>query len=287
MAEFAIFIVVMIVFSVIGKLKQQSAKTSGTPNPRVQKLIERIQAQQGGNQPVQYQGQFTQATGQSNHPGTAPGSQREAAALQQLMQAGRQARHQGERTPPGQSTPTQYGASTPSPPAQQQLPPQYQAQYQPQFQGQYQPPATWLPNQPFNQLPAHRTPQNNLPAPKQDLDSRVRELMTTGNEVGAIRLLCDERELGILGAQEYARSLVAPTRSASAQYPDDEPAPDEEESRYVGSAAFAESIFDLDREENVWASGWVDNPEPEDRSDIDELWQTVRNPPRHGVTPAS
>ena len=35
-----------------------------------------------------------------------------------------------------------------------------------------------------------------------------------------------------------------------------------------------------DRDENVWASGWVDEPEPEDRSDIEELWQTVGNPPR-------
>ena len=59
----------------------------------------------------------------------------------------------------------------------------------------------------------------------------------------------------------------------------------EEETRYVGSAAFAESIFDLDREEDTWASGWVDTPEPEDRTDIDELWQTVANPPRPGTTP--
>jgi hypothetical protein len=264
MAEFAIFIVIMIVVSVIGKLKQQSTKSTGTPSPRAQKLIERIQAQQGGNQPIQFQGQYTQAAGQSSHAGTAPGSQQVAAALQQAMQAGRQPRHLGERTSPGQSN---------------QLP----AQSAPQNQAQYQPPATWLPT---NQPPAHRPPQNNLPVPKQDLDARVRELMRTGSEVGAIRLLCDERDLGILDAQEYARALVAPagTKSASAE---DTPADAEDESRYIGSAAFAESIFDLDREDNEWASGWVDSAEPDDRSDIDELWQTVRNPPRPGVTPAS
>ena len=107
--------------------------------------------------------------------------------------------------------------------------------------------------------------------------------MRTGHEVGAIRLLCDERDLGILDAQEYARALVAPTSTnlrLAARTRPRTPEPDEDESRYVGSAAFAESIFDLDREEDVWASGWVDTPEPDDRSDIDELWQTVRNPPR-------
>ena len=239
MAEFAIFIVIMIVLSVIGKLKQQSTKSTGTPSPRVQKLIERIQAQQG----------------------TAPGSQQVAAALEQSMQAGRQPRHLGERTSPGQSN---------------QLP----AQSAPR----YQPAEIWLP---ANQPPAHRPPQNNLPAPKQDLDARVRELMRTGHEVGAIRLLCDERDLGILDAQKYARALVAPTGTTPGSPQSADAEPDEDESRYVGSAAFAESIFDLDREENVWASGWVDTDEPDDRSDIDELWQTVRNPPRPGVTPAS
>lgn len=251
MAEFAIFIVIMIVLTVVGKLKQQSTKSAGTPSPRVQKLIERIQAQQGGNQPIQFQGQYTKATGQGDHPGTAPGSQQVAAALQQRMQAGRQPRHLGERTSPGQSN---------------QLP----AQSAPQF--------------PVQDPPAHRPPQNNLPAPRQDLDARVRELMRTGNEVGAIRLLCDARDLGILDAQDYARALVAP----AGINPVSDSEQDGDESRYVGSAAFAESIFDLDREEeNVWASGWVDTDEPDDRSDIDELWQTVRNPPRPGVTPAS
>ena len=166
----------------------------------------------------------------------------------------------------------------------------YQApgQFQPaqQFPVQYNPaqynPAQYNPMQ-YNpgpyQPPAHRPPQNNLPAPRQDLDARVRDLMKAGNEVGAVRLLSEERELGILEAQRYARSLVAPQSAPTAAAVADEP--DEDDGRYVGSAAFAESIFNLDdREENVWASGWVDTPEPDDRSDIDELWQTVSNPPR-------
>lgn len=265
MAEFAIFIIIMIVLSVIGKLRQQSAKSAGSSNPRVQKLIERVQAQQG-NQPTEIHGQFTHAAGQSDQSGTAPGSQQVAAALQQHLQAGRQWRHLGERTSPGQSNQT----------------PVQSAPYQPQ----YQPAATWLPS---NQPPPHRPPQNNLPAAKQDLDTRVRELMRTGHEVGAIRLLCDERDLGILDAQEYARALVAPTgtKPASAQSAGADSEPDEEESRYVGSAAFAESIFDLDREENVWASGWVDKPEQDDRTDMDELWQTVRNAGRPSPPDAS
>ena len=167
-------------------------------------------------------------------------------------------------------------------------PPQGQPAGQPTFPGppmpyaplaQYQPPpATWLPSY---QPQGHRPPQNQLPTPRQDTDTRVRELMGSGNEVAAIRLLCDEQDMGILEAQEYARGLVAPPGKTAQPKPATAPAPVEDEgTRYVGSAAFAESIFDLDREENTWASGWVDTPEPEDRSDIDELWQTVRNPPR-------
>jgi hypothetical protein len=66
-----------------------------------------------------------------------------------------------------------------------------------------------------------------------------------------------------------------------------EPEPEESDTRYVGSAAFAESIFDLDPDEDTWASGWVDTPEPEDRSDIDELWQTVRNAAQPGTSQPS
>jgi hypothetical protein len=132
----------------------------------------------------------------------------------------------------------------------------------------------------------HRPPQNNLAAPKGDVDSRVRELMAAHNEVGAVRLLCDEQDMGIIEAQEYARSLVLPpgTPSKSGRTEDsgttDRPAAKpgpEEESRYVGSAAFAESVFSTDPDENVWASGWVDKPEQDNRTDMDELWQTVRD----------
>jgi hypothetical protein len=257
MTGFVIFVVVMIVMSLITKARQQATRGNGQPNARMQALIERIQAQQGGSQPVQFQGQFTQAArpgGPPPAPGTFPvqagnpqGSQQAAAALQQLMQNGRQAPRPGEWAAPGRPS------------------------IQPQFPIQYNP----GPHQP----PAHRPQQNSLPASKQDLDARVLELMKAGNEVAAIRLLSDEREMGILEGQKYARELVTPqaTRQQSADVPDE---PDDER-RYVGSAAFAESIFNLDdRDENVWASGWVDRPDPDDRSDIDELWQTVSSPPR-------
>ena len=258
MTGFVIFVVVMIVMSLITKARQQATRGNGQPNARMQALIERIQAQQGGGQPVQIQGQFTQAAGPGGPPvapnptfpiqaGNPQGSQQAAAALQQLLQQGRQPRRPDELASPGR----------------QSIQPQYPIQYNP---GPYQP-------------PGHRPQQNNLPSPKQDLDARVRELMNAGNEVGAIRLLSDQRELGILEAQRYARELVTPKTvpQQSAAGPD---MSDEDDRRYVGSAAFAESIFNLDdRDENVWASGWVDKPEPDDRSDIDELWQTVSNPP--------
>jgi hypothetical protein len=262
MTGFIIFVVVMIVVALINKAKQQSQAGTTTPNPRVQKLMERLQAQQPGNQPIQFQGQFTQA---ANQPGNPPGSEQAGAALQQLLQAGKQPRHLGEHASPGQPSQAAYPAPAPY------MPP---GQFQP-------PPATWLPSY---QPQGHRPPQNNLPTPRQDTDARVRELMGAGNEVGAVRLLCDEQDMGILEAQEYARSLVAPPGTTAQPKPSTTPAPvdpvEEEDTRYVGSAAFAESIFDLDREENTWASGWVETAEPEDRSDIDELWQTVRNPPR-------
>jgi hypothetical protein len=241
--------------------------------------MDKIQAQQGGNQPTQFQGQYTRAAGQGGLPPaqsqqstfpvqteSAPGSQQVAAALEQIMQNGRQPRHLGERTSPGQAAQLPGGPS----------------QYPPS--GMYQPPAQFQPVQygahPY-QPPAHRPQQSHLPISNQDLDAQVRTLMNAKNEVGAIRLLGEQRELGILEAQQYARSLVAPKTTPRSA--DDEP--DEDDGRYVGSAAFAESIFNLDdREENEWASGWVDKPEPEDRSDIDELWQTVRNAPRPGTS---
>ncbi|MFI5694290.1 hypothetical protein ACIA58_20745 [Kribbella sp. NPDC051586] len=276
MTGFVIFVVVMIVVSLINKAKRQSNRGNGKMNPRVQALVERIQAQQGGNQPAQFQGQYTQAAGQGGPPpaqvpqqtfptqtGTPPSSQQVAAALSQLLQSGRQPARPGEWTPPGQ--PARPSSPTP-----------------------YQPPAQYQPAQ-YNNLnpyqpPAHRPQQSQLPSSNQDLDAKIRELMNANNEVGAIRLLGEQRGLGILEAQQYARSLVAPKTTPRST---EESEPDEDDSRYVGSAAFAESIFNLDdREENVWASGWVDKPEPEDRSDIDELWQTVRNAPRPGTPPS-
>jgi len=246
--EFAIFVVIMVVVTIVSAAKKQRG-ANGTPSPRVQKLIERIQAQQGGNQPIQFQGQFTQPGPQQNQ---VSGSQQAGAALQALMQAGRQHAHPGEWATPGQAAAPQQYQPMPYQPGPYQAGPFQPAPYQPSFQ--------------------QRGPQ-----PKPNLDARVREQMQAGNEVGAVRLLSDELDLGLLEAQAYARNLVAP---AAAKPTETAGKPVEEESRYVGSAAFAESIFDLDPEENTWASGWVDTPEPDDRSDIDELWQTVRNPPR-------
>lgn len=229
--EFAIFVVIMIIVSLVAKAKQQS-KGSGTPNARVQAVINRIQAevQKNGGPPLELGPKYAKYA-QGNQP------------------------------------PAQYQS----------------AQYQPYQPGPYQ--------QSEYQAARHQTP------PRQDTDARVRELMMAGHEVGAVRLLSDEQNMGLLEAQEYARALVAPaaakptgTQSKPAQNKPAPKAPEpeaEEDTRYVGSAAFAESIFDLDRDEETWASGWVDKPEPDDRSDIDELWETVRNAARPGTTPAS
>jgi len=259
--EFAIFIVVMIIVSLVAKAKQQG-KSGGRPNPRVQKLIDRMQAeaQRNGGPPLELGPQYAQY----NQPQSQVGFNQPTPP---------QAHHQ----PPAQfQPPAQY-----QPPAQFQPPPM-----------QYQPLAQWLPSYGPPQGPpqGHRPPQHNLPTPRQDTDARVRELMGAGNEVAAIRLLCDEQDMGILEAQKHARALVAPAGPAPKQSQPDAEAtsePADSETRYVGSAAFAESIFDLDREEDTWASGWVDTPEPEDRSDIDELWQTVRNAARPGTTESS
>jgi hypothetical protein len=134
-------------------------------------------------------------------------------------------------------------------------------------------------------LNQHRPPEPKLPAPQADVDARARELMTAHNEVGAVRLLCDERDMGIIEAQEYARSLTLPpgrspatdrSEAATTDRQKAEAEPVDEDSEY-GSAAFATSVFDTEADENVWASGWVDKPVQEDRSDLDELWQTVRD----------
>ncbi len=51
MTGFVIFVVVMIVISLINKAKQGSGGRNAKQSARMQKLVERIQAQQGGNQP--------------------------------------------------------------------------------------------------------------------------------------------------------------------------------------------------------------------------------------------
>jgi hypothetical protein len=124
-------------------------------------------------------------------------------------------------------------------------------------------------------VPMQGHAQRRAAVPQGDLDARVRELMENNNEVGAVRLLCDEAQMGIIDAQDYARRLVGP---APAMTPTDAPAGGTvaEEKREFGSAAFATSIFETGEDEG-WASGWKDTPEPEDRTDIDELWQTVRS----------
>jgi hypothetical protein len=137
------------------------------------------------------------------------------------------------------------------------------------------PPVAWQPPPPGRQQPAMApAPGRRTRKPLADLNAEVRELMAANREVAAVRLLCDEADLGIIEAQQYARELVGRGGSDPAAGP--APSPLSDESGYVGSAAFATSIFDTG-EDQEWASGWVDRPEPEDRSDIDELWRTVRD----------
>jgi hypothetical protein len=288
-----VFIIVAIIAKAVNKSSRQ-ARTPGTPSPRVQKLIERIQAQQGLNQPIQFQGQFTQPTsgppqvvpgqvinsagqvvrpaGPVQDPGRAQASAQLSGMLQQLMQAGQTAGRFGQQiTGPGQYT-QQPG------PGQQYPGPQ--TGYMPPGQFQAVPPP-WT--------PAYQPPPAKRPQNKGDLDTRIRELLSTGNEVAAVRLICDEKDLGIIDAQKYARSLVAgPAKARSTTTPaGSDSGQADTESRYVGSAAFAESVFTTRDDDNVWASGWVDKPEVEDRTDIDELWETVQNAGRPKPPPKS
>ncbi len=41
-----------------------------------------------------------------------------------------------------------------------------------------------------------------------ELEGRVRELMGSGFEAGAVRLICDELGVGILDAQKSARAVA-------------------------------------------------------------------------------
>lgn len=275
MTAFTIFVVLMVVFGVARKIGK--AADPAKRQERMQRLMERLEAQQAGNQPQMLQGQYSGPM-QGQHP--APGQY--PVQGQHLMPG--QYPH-GQFPVPGQHPvqgqfPAQVGYVAP---VQAQYPPAGQWQYPAPPPPQYQPPQY----QPQQHQRADRTqhgrqPEHNFPAPNSPLERRVRELMTSGNEVPAIRLLCDEQDLGIIEAQKYARDLVAPPGKASHGGPAGDDASDsrfdaDETDRYVGSAAFAESVFDLDRDEDVWASGWVDKPEPEDRTDMDELWQSVRN----------
>ncbi|MFC0623926.1 hypothetical protein [Kribbella deserti] len=172
-----------------------------------------------------------------------------------------------------QAGPQQYG---PPPQHFQPGPPQYQGQPQP-----YQPGPM-----PFQTAPGQQ-PVHRVPANQGSLDDRVRRMMGAGNEVGAVRLLCDEADLGIIEAQRYARSLVQPAtdgQEADSGGTDDAErrTAEDAETRYVGSAAIATSTFDLGQDDG-WASGWTDTAEPEDRSDMNELWETVRQAGRPGA----
>jgi hypothetical protein len=265
----AILMVVVVIIGLIikaasDKSKAKDGNEARPPSARVQRLMERIQAQQAAAQPTALQGQFTQPAGGPPLPGPQP-------------VPGTFPAHQQLPSPPPFMVPGRPATpAVPPPPAT------------------FQPPSTRVPSYgppPARPAPAHRPPQNRLPTPTNDLDNRIRKLMSAGNEVGAVRVLCDERDLNIIEAQSYARSLVAPPRpntknpgtsapSTSSASTSTEPRQDEE-TRYVGSAAFAESIFDTDRDENVWASGWTEPAETDDRTDITELWETVRNSGRH------
>lgn len=161
---------------------------------------------------------------------------------------------------------------------------QYAVQYA-QPPGQFQPaqpyfgPGGWQPPMAPHHTDPSQLPRHRTPSPQADVDARVRELMAAGHEVAAVRLLCDEADLGIIEAQQYARNLTLPPGQEQAgrrTAADGTAGADDAESRYVGSAAFATSVFDTG-DDDVWASGWRDTAEPDDRTDMDELWRTVRD----------
>ncbi|MGH3369457.1 MAG: hypothetical protein ACRDPR_05605 [Nocardioidaceae bacterium] len=151
-----------------------------------------------------------------------------------------------------------------SPPQQEPLPEQYYG------------PGGWQPAMPPHQTTPQQLPRYRTPSPKVDVDTRVRELMAAGNEVAAVRLLCDEADLGIIEAQQYARSLMqAADHGPTQRRTGESGTSDSGEERYVGSAAFATSVFET-ADDDAWASGWQDDDQ-DDRTDIDELWRTVRD----------
>jgi hypothetical protein len=264
MVEFLIPVIVVIVITVVTRrlnAQDRGGRNPGTPSPRAQRLIAKMQAQQG-IQPPTPQGQFTQPADGHGSPGHAGTTVQSSAQM-----AGR---HNNQYHGPAAYT----GAPTQAMPFAQP--------------GQFQPPAPWY--------PPHLQPQRAVhpKTSQRDLDNRVRELMKAGNEVGAVRLLCDEQDLGIIDAQKRARALAAPAdgngggnggssdrdREAADSTSDSTP---ERETRYIGSAAFAESLFETNQDDqDTWASGWIDPPEVGDRSDMEELWKTVRDHGRSG-----
>jgi hypothetical protein len=283
--EFIALVVIAIIAFLIKQISAAGDKSK--QSARRNKAQQRMQGStapprnQPGQQPAQLPAQPVPSdqVGQYQVPGEITG----------LLKA---LRSRGQFPPPGQQV--RLPASQFPQPGQYQQPAPFQQAAS--FEQPGQPyPATWLPAYQPPPPPPHvgrglnqaRPPQNNPSAAKGDVDTRVRELMAAHNEVGAVRLLCDEQDIGIIEAQEYARSLVLPpgtsraTRRTEDSGTTDSPVADagpvEEESRYVGSAAFAESVFSTDPDEDVWPSGWVDKPEQDDRTDMDELWQTVRN----------
>lgn len=255
------FVVIFFIVKLLGKSGANPARA------RVQQLLQQAQATRTGppvrpGQPVPPVRPM--APGQ-RPPGAQPQMPAQVAGLLQQLLASRQA-----------------GGVPGRPQVQQASVPQYQTGQQYPSPSAWQPP--YQPPHVGRGLTQHRPPQHKLPPAKGDVESQVRELMAAHNEVGAVRLLCDEQDMGIIEAQAYARSLTNAPAKARRTEDDGLPARARTEAdrvgdddRYVGSAAFATSVFDTAADENVWASGWVDKPEQEDRSDLDELWQTVRN----------
>lgn len=155
--------------------------------------------------------------------------------------------------------------------------------------GYQPPPIAQLPS--FHpQQPRHQPPPHTLPTPQIDLDDQVRALMAAGNEVAAIRLLCDEAEMGIIEAQEYARALVRGKSLESEQNaveagqvvpPPVAGAERDERWSFFGSAALGGTPTDYD-ERDEWASGWQETRDTSQQQFVDELWKSIRE----GANPA-
>lgn len=278
MAEFVLLAIVVIVMSIVGQIKKAQRKGQTrfkVPTPKSWQLPGPGQVPPpgqplGSGQQGQY-GQYGQQ-GQQGQFQFPPGTPPQLMQLIQRLPGAPQQPQQVIQPMPG-SRPFQQQVVQPMagytpPPAPAGWVPPYQTPnygFSPQQQQQH--------HQQQQRPPHHRPPQNNLPQQQGSLDDRIRELMRANNEVTAVRVLCDEAEMGIIEAQQYARSLVAPSKKAATP---EMVVSAETEERWTGSAAFGTSTFDRE-DENEWASGWVDEPEQDDRTDMTELWNTVRN----------